>query len=83
MKSVAKLQPFDILQTDPCHETPSLENDIVARALADIGDPAVAVVANVLAHGDTRQLRSFDDDSLVYGFYLDTFSVTSRPRYRS
>ena len=65
------------------HETPSLENDIVARALADIGDPAVAVVANVLAHGDTRQLRCFDDDSRVYGFYLDTFSVTSRPRYRS
>jgi hypothetical protein len=34
-----------------------LESDIVARALADIGDPAVPAVANVLAHGDTRQLR--------------------------
>jgi hypothetical protein len=34
-----------------------LENDIVARALADIGDPAVPAVAYVLANGDTRILR--------------------------
>src|ERR1700739_1704824 len=34
-----------------------LENDIVARALADIGDPAVPAVAYVLANGDTRVLR--------------------------
>lgn len=34
-----------------------LENDIVARALADIGDPATPAVADVLANGDTRVLR--------------------------
>lgn len=34
-----------------------LENDIVARALADIEDPAVPPVAEVLANGETRILR--------------------------
>lgn len=34
-----------------------LENDIVARALADIGDPAVPAMAEVLANGETRTLR--------------------------
>lgn len=34
-----------------------LEFDIVARALADIGDPAVPPVAEVLANGETRTLR--------------------------
>jgi len=34
-----------------------LETDIVARALADIGDPALPAVANVLAKGETRTLR--------------------------
>jgi hypothetical protein len=34
-----------------------LENDIVARALADIGDPTVPSVAEVLANGETRTLR--------------------------
>jgi hypothetical protein len=34
-----------------------LEFDIVARALADIGDPSVPAVAGVLANGDTQMVR--------------------------
>jgi hypothetical protein len=34
-----------------------LENDIVARALADIGDPAIPAVADLLANGETRVMR--------------------------
>jgi hypothetical protein len=38
-------------------EDAKLLNDIVARALADIGDPAVPAVADVLANGDPTQRK--------------------------
>jgi hypothetical protein len=68
----------------------TLEFDIVARALADIGDPAVPAVANVLANGDTRVLRlraawilKNIDTTAAHKAMIDRAQVETEPAIKS